>query len=440
MALSAVSCGAPLATPTDGTGGRDDARALTDSLSSSGDWLVTAKDSRPTAPIADAATDSSPVMPLRPAPHLAWPQVTFQGGHVLAPLRVVTVSTKADPLASQHAAFGSALPQSHWFASFAADYSLGSPRSSMSVTGPALATTTTTMNEAAMSAYVTNAAFGVAPPDGNTVYVLYLPAGVSIVETSGAVNTNCQLQDGNHIPIGTLGDDLAFIQQCPLTYQTNALDQATFTASHEIAEAATDPTYAGWGLWSPASGVPNGSPWAAIQGLNHAEVGDLCEGSEIREGGFLYQRIYGNSAAGMGGDPCVPALSAPYYNVSPDQAFYAASAGASVSITFTGWSTAPAADWVVGSTDKQSQSDASLTFATTSTSATNTTIASGPFAGTWKTSNNGRTFTLTVDVPAGAPSGAWAVFAYHSHLLDGSGQLIPGDDYYHRAAVGVYVP
>ena len=62
-----------------------------------------------------------------PAADGTFPQVSDFGGKVLSPLRVVTITTGGDPMASDLAKFGSAAVQSQWWQSIAAEYDLGDP-------------------------------------------------------------------------------------------------------------------------------------------------------------------------------------------------------------------------------------------------------------------------------------------------------------------------
>jgi hypothetical protein len=112
------------------------------------------------------------------------------------------------------------------------------------------------------------------------------------------------------------------------------------SASHEFIEAATDPfpdTNTGYGLTDPAD------PWTFTGG----EVADLCEEQNTEESGFGAQRIWSNAAAKAGGPPCVPVPpSTVLYDVSPSPSkTQLVAAGASVTFTLTGFSTAPVSPW-----------------------------------------------------------------------------------------------
>jgi hypothetical protein len=202
-----------------------------------------------------------------------------------------------------------------------------------------------------------------------------------------------------------------------------------------VIEGATD-SRAAWGL-----SVPSGTPpwmasiWIEIEGALSVENGDLCIGTRVTESGTVYQRSYSNAAARAGGDPCVPALPLAYFSSSPAQPWYQTTAGATVTIPLTGWSTAPTTDWVVTSR-VEGRSDTTLAFTSQITSPVTATIAGR----TRNMLTNGRTAMLRVTVPAGAPSGTWASILINNFHLDASGKAPPGEDYSHQSVVGVYIP
>jgi len=368
------------------------------------------------------------------APHLLFPQLQPHTGRVLRPLRLVTVAAQNDDLAPQLFAFADALVASNWYSAIGADYGLGMAGASRHVIGPAIASGTT-MTNADMVSYITNAIAGGGPqPDGNTVYVLYLPAGaIFYYAPDDGPNTNCRFVGGFHLPYGPGGDAWAAVQRCP-NIRTTLLDQLTVTASHEVAESATD-TGNGWAL-----SLGNLQPWMAdvwleLEGRGHVEAGDLCSGTRIVEGAYTYQRIFSNAAAAAGGDPCVPALPLPYYSTSAPE-WTMAAAGQRVTIPVTGWSTAPTADWAV-----QAFADSRSAFATTPFSVALASATSARFGTTtYPTLDNGAQAMLSVTVPSGTPSGAWQVVAITSAHLTAAGALVDGEDYLHRWLAGVYVP
>src|SRR5437588_448323 len=79
--------------------------------------------------------------------------------------------------------------------------------------------------------------------DGSTLYLLYLPAGIT---TTGANFTSFHQSYPDKTT--TKGDGFAIVgRETPLPGETQ-LDQLTKVASHEIIEAATNPTGSGFRL------------------------------------------------------------------------------------------------------------------------------------------------------------------------------------------------
>jgi hypothetical protein len=379
------------------------------------------------APHDAAPVDVYEAGPFVPASHPAWPQVPANSGEVLHPMKLVTVVSSGDSQASDFFAFGDALIASQWWSSFDTEYGLGTPTQNVHVTGPAI---TSNPDQNTMQQYIASAIQGntAAAPDGNTMYMLYLPPGIDIIDTQGP-NTNCQYYGGYHTTYGTNGDAWGVGQHCPLTGTgLSDLQWMTIVGSHEIAEGASDPVPDnGYTPPSPDTQTPwTQPPWqAAIYG----EIGDLCVSTQITEGNYTYQRIWSNAAAAKGGDPCVPPFSSyAYVNASVPQGWYTAAAGGTVQIPVTGFSDRATSDWAL---EAQMWNSSGPTFPADITSAT----VLHTDAGDYPTTNNGKTSTLTVAVPAGSGSGTWATIAIYSIPL-----VYSGEDPYHLWFVGVYVP
>ena len=371
-----------------------------------------------------------------PAAEGTFPQMSGFGGRVLNPLRVVTITTPGDPMAAELASFGSAAVQSAWWQSIATEYALGDPAPSVAATGPDLPSAN--VSGADMIKYIGDliTAGGAPKPDGNTVYVLFLPDGVVVDDPSFGLNTNCNILKGYHNPFDTNGDDFAAIQRCVTQAGSAQLDDATTTASHEIAEAATDPNIGqGWAEPAPSDPPWTSSPWLV---LSSGEIADLCEGNYTREGTFLYQRVWSNHAAATDQDPCIPLVSTPYFNVSPDNPWYPLAAGASVAINLTGWSTAKTDDWEIIA-GQVGTSDPTIQFGIQLTSPTRQLIAGGMY----ETLNNGRDATLTITAPSDADPNTIMVVDVRS-FRESIVVTIPANgvidgDLWHDNYVGVYI-
>lgn len=116
-------------------------------------------------------------------------------------------------------------------------------------------------------------------PEPNTLYNLFLPPGVA-VELQGS--RSCQRFCGYHDAI----DETLFYAVLPAPDCTGCgggrapLDALTVTASHELAEAITDP-------------IP-GTGWYDD---DVGEIGDVCAWQTKRIGGYVVQREWSNAAS-----------------------------------------------------------------------------------------------------------------------------------------------
>ena len=360
-------------------------------------------------------------------PHRAFPQVTFGGGRVLSSMRLVVITAAGDPLATELGQFCSAIVTSKYWSQVTAEYGLGAPRGCTHVVGAAI--TASTMNDTQMKQYIANS-IGATQPDGGTMYVLYLPPSVSF-----AGGTTCAYS-GYHEPYGTLGDGWGVVERCQFDF-ASMLESLTIVGSHEILEAATDPgDTGGWGQY-PTSAQPwTQSAWLPYGAGYPVEVADYCISSRVIENGIAYQRILSNAAAAKGDDPCVPALSVPYYNLTVPQDWYAVAPGATVDIPLTGWSTGSAAMWEISAAAAESSMPPPVV-ASRVIESPPVTIGST----TYHAMTSGQTATMHVTMGSAAPSGSWRVFWLYSFRVDASGaDGIDGDDHDHLWRVGVYVP
>jgi hypothetical protein len=256
---------------------------------------------------------------------------------------------------------------------------------------------------------------------------------------NGAPDTTCAGVP-YHTGYGALGDGMAVLNRCSGSFPSQ-LDMFTAVAAHEIAEAATDPrpgSDPAWEMWSDNVSRPwTSSVWNEVEMESSAENGDLCIFTRVAEGGFAHQRIFSNAAAQSGGDPCVPAIDVAYFNVTPDPStggWTPVTAGQSVDVPLTGWSTAQTTDWIVWATRLKGRAGA--TFPTTLTSSTTQTVGTYTYA----TTNNAASVTLHVTIPSDVTSGWWGAVQLWSWHVDAAGGYVAGEDFGHEAVVGFYVP
>jgi hypothetical protein len=359
------------------------------------------------------ACDSRPPPPT----HRPFPEVPTLDGAVLAPLRLVTIVPSSDFTDAQaFFQFSDAVGTTQWWRTLRDEYRLGDVESGHDFMGPAIVANITEHEAFEYIESFVSANPSVAP-DGQTLYLLYLPPGVMTIK-DGMPNTDCTFYGAYHAPFGVRGDQWAIVQRCT---EVDPIENMTISASHEIAEAATDPDYGGYHLPSIAAQMPWTEPiWNAFDRTGGAEIGDLCEGSFWVEGSFVAQRIWSNTAARRGGDPCVPALNEPYYNVEFVQDWYPLAAGGSVSIAGEGWAIGSMPAWPVSVHVENGEVSfsASLDVATLSA---------------------GGEVHVNVSAPPDAPSGSFAVLRVTSKRPMPSGNGPGLTDGAHLSYVGVYV-
>jgi hypothetical protein len=351
------------------------------------------------------------------APHVSFPFVNSYDGALLVPLSLITIvsqtqSGDADFLFG----FSSGIGASAWWKRLAGEYSLGPASATANLMGPPI---TGDMTDHDVYDYITSVVTANGGParNGNSLYLLYLPAGITVIE-KGVPNTDCKKFGAYHAEYGTRGDNLAVVQQCG---GADPRDSMTVAASHEIIEATTDPDYQSYALPRIAPHAPwTESIWNAYDLTGQAELADLCVGTYYLEGSYYYQRIWSNVDVAKGGDPCAPELAEPYYDALFAQDWYPIDAGQTLSIPIFGWaSSRMASSWPVEAY-----------------------VASANMGITATVGGDGalrvdETSSVLVTAPAGAPSGTFAVVSVDSERPMTTTTLT---DAAHISYVGVYVP
>jgi hypothetical protein len=244
------------------------------------------------------------------------PRVVSSGGSVLRTPAVVPIVFRDDPAAHDMTQFVEQLARSGYWQFATAEYGVGNltakPAIVIDEAPPDLASHKDA--EGWIRAHLATPSVLPPPADG-TLFALFLPSP----------------------RLGAMGfhDDFALSDGTPVTYavvRTDLVtDDSTSTASHELAEAATDPRpssapafkdidalHAGWKLLGTLEYLEEGG----------GEIGDLCQVlpdlSPTPTSSILYpgidhrvQRVWSNRAAEAFHDPCVPAGLSPYFNAVP---------------------------------------------------------------------------------------------------------------------------
>jgi hypothetical protein len=234
------------------------------------------------APVLDRPRD-------QPAP--AQPQLTYRGGPLLTAVKVFTIywgaAWEQSPLADQanqlNAFFGFILTSA--LIDQLTEYN--GPNSSI---GHGSFIGTATVIEVDPPASVSDAALqhflqdqimndpAFPQPDPNTLYFLYLPPGVVVVQGGGR---SCQAFCGYHDNIN--GQVFYAVMPYPgcsgCTGALQVLDALTSTSSHELCEAITDP-------------VPGQGWYDDVNG----EIGDICAWQTKQLGQYTVQLEWSNQA------------------------------------------------------------------------------------------------------------------------------------------------
>jgi hypothetical protein len=316
------------------------------------------------------------------AAHVPLPVIPYGGGPLLSAAQIVTVTFAGDPMATALEAFGASVGSSAWWDTVRAGYC---DASGANCVGDGPAGTSVEIGSAPAPSYTDSTQMGpstvqdwlskaigsaLLPPPGsnptsNTLYVLYFPKSTRITLDGyeSCVDTGNGF-DGYHwaMAYGQTVVPYAVVVECapqPTAARSIPIDSllqsTTLTASHEILEAATDPTqYAGYVL---DDSDPNNWGWIATTG--GGEVGDLCvdffglNQDHAIEGPFTVQRSWSNARAAAGLDPCVPApAEGIYFNAAPTRSFFALDVGESTTFEVDAFSSGALPDWDVTAFDE----------------------------------------------------------------------------------------
>jgi hypothetical protein len=315
------------------------------------------------------------------APHGKPPVVSNMGGPVLHSPKVVSFTFQDTANAAALQAFGATIGSSSWFTEVLSDYTT-TTATPVGLSAPIAANADATYVDnggvglggdaggggtdlnAFMNQAIANAvtAGTIPTPDGNTVYMFYFPSTTTI---TGFVGQSCQAYEGYHF------NQVYIDGHTPIYYAVlpdcaagtpYELESSTITASHELAEATSDPApNSGWSLdissYPDAATTPieyRNDPWIA---LGYSEIGDSCVGTGwALDSGTVVQRIWSNSAATGGHDPCVPVPAGEtYFNASPDKAIYVANVGDTFTVDVTSFTDAARASWQLDAIDYSQQ-------------------------------------------------------------------------------------
>jgi len=284
----------------------------------------------PTQPAPVAAPTPAPVVPeldhgalseTYPAFAPEMGQIMNHGGSVLKNPVVVTVTWPGDDKADQLEALGDAIGAGQYWKDVTSEYGVGAGSSGAEHHLRLTETAPASMSDKQLDAFVAQSLSRAEAPwpatSGNPVYILYLAKATTLMLSGKSACS--QGIGGYHSSTKVNGSSVAYaiVPRCG-----NSFERITVAASHELAEAATDP-------------YPNSRPayvgfkeehlaWDIFQQFQ-SENGDACEfyrdsNLEASENdvGFTLQRQWSNASGKAGHDPCVPAFkNTTYFNVTP---------------------------------------------------------------------------------------------------------------------------
>ncbi len=251
----------------------------------------------------------------------------------------------------------------------------------------------------------------------------------------------------SHHPLSdAAGDSYALSLGNPTGTAAAQRDSLTATASHELAEAITDPS-TGWRLtavdknqpWGfvsfpnandPEHGLlstPDASPFVEVEDLGVIEAADEASGARWHEDftppGFTnpvpytYVRVFANSANDHGDDPAVPPSPDLYFNVSTVSDWYVVHLGGTKKITITGWSTRKIPAWMVSAKVSTWEH---LKPAGVVPALPSPCQLDGPASAKVA---NGDTFTLKIATTSNAVAGSWCLVKLTSDGTDPNGDI-----------------
>lgn len=281
------------------------------------------------------AEELQPDAGFAPAPHAALPVVFPHTATVLSAMQLVTITYAGYAATPDVVAFGDALVASSWYRMTGAEYGVSpaTHRQQVVLAAPQQALSRDQIAAQINDLITTGRVPAPDPAANQLLYLLYVPRSSVGPDLAGVGGYHDMLTLGEvRFPLAVVIDD------------GTGLTAITRQAAHQVIDAATNP------YLPPHDGYyadpPRTDPWSLLR----REVADLCEGDDdVIEGGFVYPRVYSNTAAVTGMTPCIPFRPGDvYYDVSAEPSqIQTIEPGGSFQFQLTGWSTSPLTSWKV---------------------------------------------------------------------------------------------
>lgn len=245
-------------------------------------------------------------------------QLVMNGGPVLKNPVVVTVTWPSDAKADQFEDLGDKIGPSQYWSTITSEYGVGpatsGPSKHIRLTEAAPTSISDTQLESFVQSHLSSTVSPAWPaPTGQEIYILYLSKSTKLMLQG---QDACQQGVGGYHDSTTVnGKNVAYAIIPPCF----SYDETTLSASHELAEAATDP-------------FPQNNPalygfdsdhlaWEIFQQFQ-SENGDACEfyrdsAADETDVPYTVQRQWSNKSGAAGHDPCVPPSQKVYFNATP---------------------------------------------------------------------------------------------------------------------------
>jgi hypothetical protein len=254
-------------------------------------------------------------------PHQSAPQVVMNGGPILAAPEIVPIFFAGDSdMQGQVEVFLQALAASSYWTAVVGEYGVAAPTVMPTIVSTETPPTTDDALRGLLESYfapppifelTTQPPDGWPRPNANTVYVVFLPAGVTL---SAGTSVSCRDFGAYHDETADARIVYALVPRCPTMHAP--IDAITPALSHELIEAATDPHPQSKPGWIGVDDID--AVWDFTPG---PELGDMCEyiaaAYQRLVGEHVVQRTWSNASAAAGHDPCVPTLGTAYVAAAP---------------------------------------------------------------------------------------------------------------------------
>jgi hypothetical protein len=275
-------------------------------------------------------------------------QIQNNAGLVMTTPVIVPITWDVDPSQSNYDAFAANLGATRYYNATTSEYgvmaAVSAPPVHLSGPAPLMLGDADLQNMIKANAGIVDADAGADPdagdggaampvwaaPTDNTIYAFFLPPKTSLdvpTQSGGSGGDACSQGIGGYhdqVTVGGVTTSYAVVALCNFRTGLTPYEQSTSSMSHEVIESATDPhptdRFPGWTGFDPFHFAFD---W--YQNFQ-SELADACEffadsQYEDKETAppfdFFVQRSWSNQSGAAGHNPCVPAPSSAYFNVTP---------------------------------------------------------------------------------------------------------------------------